>query len=241
LSDDVFRPAGCSRLLRKLEIAYTRGYRRLLVHGLAGTSKTMAAKYFAWKKQKELPLYLLLPCTPNEACHFYMLSKSFSSVPGKPLTIILDELEKIVNREVIGWLCKTLDLKPHLSIGITNEPSYIKENIHPIWRRFTESGCLIYAPPPDYEERIHIVHAAARKLKLKTEREEAKKIASITEGYNFPEMVLLFKYSLAQFGIIKYERVLQLIKNRIIQPTNTLMDEEKYINDLHPLQVWDII
>jgi len=236
----IFKPAGCTRLLQKLDLAYERGYRRILLHGLGGTGKTKAALYFAQNKFEARPLYILLPCTPEDAYHFYCVVKSFKSCSRSKIVVIFDELEKIVNREVIGWLCKTLELDPHLSIGITNEPSYIKMNIHSLWRRFTLSGVLVYASPANYVERLHIVYASAKKLKIKILKEDAEKIAKMLEGYNFMETTHLFEIALRQKGNVDFEIIEKLVKEGVVQPSNTPIDEEKYLNDLHDIPKWDI-
>jgi len=237
----IVKPAGTHRLLHKLDVAYKEGFTRILIHGLGGTGKTLSAIWYVWKNFNVPPRYISLPCTPDDAYHFYCYTKSLMLIPNKAVIVIIDELEKIVNREVIGWLCKTLDLNPPLVIGITNEPAYIKNNIHAVWRRFVGSGVLIYAPPPNFSERVHIAHAAAKKLKKPISRDEAKMIAVLLEGYNFPEVVHLFKLALNIKGEITYATISELVKNRVVQPSNTPKDEEKYINDLHDIPSWDII
>jgi len=236
----IFKPAGCTRVLQKLDLAYERGYRRILLHGLGGTGKTKAALYFARNKFKVEPLYILLPCTPEDAYHFYCFVKTLKSNSHNKVVVIVDELEKIVNREVIGWLCKTLELDPHLVIGITNEPAYVRKTLHSIWRRFTISGVLVYAPPANYAERLHIVYASAKKLKIKILKEDATRIAKILEGYNFMETTHLFDIAIKQKGKVNYEIIEKFVKEGVVQPSNTPIDEEKYLNDLHDISKWDI-
>jgi SpoVK/Ycf46/Vps4 family AAA+-type ATPase len=186
---------------------------------------------------------LKLPCDSNEACHFYRLVVTQTQVPGKKVVVVLDEIEKIENPEVIGWICKILDEHLDLVIGITNAPAYVKSHAlrQSLWRRFAApNGVLIYAPPANLEERIHICHAAARKLKRKISRDEAKKMAEILEGYNFLEVLSLFQRSCKLYREISYDHILELVQKRAVQPSNTPKDEERYLNDLHDIPVWDI-
>jgi len=232
-----FKPIYNPSLLKSLENAYEKGCRQILVHGLAGTLKTTATHYFAKKKLEQPPLYLRLPCLPREASDFFYRTKSPVSIPDNQFSIIIDELEKTTNREVIGWLLRTLDLEPHLVIGITNEPDYIKKSMQVIWRRFTSSGALVYAPLPNDKERIRIVHAVAREVGFTFSRNEEKKLAMALQGYTFPKIRRLFEAA-SEGPVVSIENILNLAKKGVGSPFS-LEDEEEYKRNMYEIFPWD--
>jgi len=214
------------------------GYRRILVHGLGGTSKTPACVFFVWRKIGKQPTYLQLPSLSEDAAHFYDLAQSLNSVPEGNVGIILDELDKLCDREVIGWLCKTLDLE-FLTVGITNDPTYLRRNIQPIWRRFADTGILIYSAPPDYRERISIVRSVLERLNTRIAKEEERKLAKVLEGFNFSQICQLLRRA-EKRKRISSSMILKLITNGNIQPSSSAEDERRYLLGLQNIQGWDI-
>lgn len=239
----IFRPAGTENTLKKLRKAFkSRGYRHILLHGLGGTGKTNLAKYFANKELGLHTFYLCLPLDESEAKSSYFVIYSFLRRYGAQMSIILDEIEKLRNLEVIGWMCKILELDILLKIGITNRPWVVLNNLNDIWRRFMDEGCLIFARPHTHREVLHIVNAVIKKLAIKEffPYEVRKELAQHLLGYDYKAISKLFKLA-KESGDVSSETILRLVRARRVIPSHPEQVIRSYTNDLHTLGCWESV
>lgn len=119
----IFPPAGTTNLLKDLKEAFRNGFRKVMLHGPAGTGKTLTSKFFINWNLGLPTLYIRLPLDETKAQNSYLTVKSLKRRGGVGgVGVVVDELEKTKNYEVVGWVCEIAELPIEFFIGITNRP-----------------------------------------------------------------------------------------------------------------------
>lgn len=233
----IFKPVGTETLLTRMKKAYEAGDRSYIVYGPAGVGKTVGSRFFVNKTLGLSMFYMSLPVSEYEGRDAYFLIRYLIRRFDK-IGLIIDELEKTKNLEVIGWICRIAELPRELLIGITNRPWIVQNEVNEVWRRFVkENGRLIPAEPHNHEELLDIVNAVTKRLDIKNfTKTNRETLTRELAGYNYESVLKLFTLAKDE-GDTSLNNILRILRTRLI-PLHSKPVVRHYMSELeHRLQI----
>ncbi len=194
----------------------------LVLHGPAGTGKTVLVQRVAKEFIKDGAVVVFNP-NPQHIEHMY---EALRNQPETTLIIVLEEFDKIVERNETGLLT-ILDgeeQRPNtIFLMTTNHLERIPKRI----LRPSRVSNIVYVGMPEYEARLSFL-----KYK-KVEDSLAKEIASKTEGFTIDEIKEII------VGHIILDNSLDIMVKRVKEYKGVLNSGESSNNDIPVLPPYD--